>query len=229
MSKITHTTPPSTQKHGSPRPYIIGFLLSVLCTLVPYQLVVNETLKGTALLAALLGFAVVQLVIQLMFFLHLGREKKPRFNLFFLVSTLVIILVVVGGSIWIMNHLHYNMAEKDVADKVSTDEAVYQVGGQQVGTCPKLGANHTIELKNNAAHPRQVTARVCDTLTIINLDGAARTLIFSAYEQYQTYTGESGQTIRSGRNTVITLTKSGVHTFYDHELTAISGSFTVLP
>lgn len=232
MSNALHNNKTEVEPEREPstaRPYVIGFLLSVVCTLVPYYMVVEKIVTGTTLLATIIGFAMVQLIIQVVFFLHIGREKKPRFNLFFLVSTIGIIFVVVVGSIWIMNHLHYNMAGKDVADKISTDEAVYQVDGQQVGTCPGTGTNHKIELKNNTAHPPHIDAKLCDTLTIINLDDTERTINFGAYEQHETYAGETGHTIRPGRSTVLTLTEPGIHTFHDHIQNEISGGFTVTP
>jgi cytochrome o ubiquinol oxidase subunit IV len=215
-------------KHMAATPYVVGFVLSLVFTLIPYYLVVQKTFNTRALLATILGFAVLQLVVQVMFFLHLGREKKPRFNLVFLISTIGIILVVVGGSIWIMNHLHYNMSAVNVTDKVSNDEAVHHIDGEQIGTCPGgTGMNYKIELKNNTANPRHIDAQLCDTLTIVNLDGEARMINFGVHEKHQTYAGETGKTIRPGRNMVITLTEPGTYKFHDHLLDEISGDFTV--
>lgn len=231
MSKIlrgTETEPES--KHGTITSYVIGFVLSLVFTLIPYYLVVNKSLRGNSLLATIIGFAVAQLVIQVVFFLHLGRERKPRFNLFFLVATIGIILLVVVGSIWIMNHLHYNMSAKNITDKVVADEAVHQVDGQQVGTCPgKAGTNHMVELKNNAANPRHVNAKLCDTLTIVNLDSVTRELNFGEYEKPDTYAGETGKALRPRRNMVLTLTEPGTYKFHDHLPGGASGEFTVTP
>ena len=182
------------------------------------------------LLATIIGFAVLQLVVQVVFFLHLGREKKPRYNLLFLISTVGIILVVVVASIWIMNHLHYNMSATDVADKVSTDEAVYNVEGKQVGTCSgEASTSHKIELKNGTAVPRHVYARLCDTLTIVNLDETARTINFGPPQDPGSYAGETSAAIYPRRNTVITLTEPGMHEFYDPALNGVFGDFTVTP
>lgn len=231
MSKTEHpTSQESTPQHGTIRSYIIGFLLSVVFTLIPYYLVVYKSLEGSALLATIIGFAMLQLVVQVVFFLHLGREKKPRYNLIFLLSTISLIFVVVVGSIWIMNHLHYNMSATDVADKVSTDEAVYKVEGKQVGTCSgEASENHRIELKNKTAVPRHVYARLCDTITIINLDEASRTINFGPREDPGTYAGEPGKVIYPRRNMIFTLTELGAHQFHDSALNEVYGDFTVTP
>jgi cytochrome o ubiquinol oxidase operon protein cyoD len=50
----------------------------------------------------------------LVFFLHLGQGKDTKWNLVIMLSTLTIVLIVVIGSIWIMNHLNYNMTPTDI-------------------------------------------------------------------------------------------------------------------
>ena len=69
----------------------------------------HETISHEVLIPLIIGIALVQLVVQLIFFLHLLNESKPRWNLIFFISTIGIILIVVVGSVWIMNHLNYNM------------------------------------------------------------------------------------------------------------------------
>lgn len=101
--------------HGTLLSYISGFVLSVMLTLTVYFLVTNHVASGHAtyshgiMILAILGLAFVQLVVQLVFFLHLGAESKPRWNLAVFMFMLVILVVIVGGSLWIMNNLNYNM------------------------------------------------------------------------------------------------------------------------
>jgi cytochrome o ubiquinol oxidase operon protein cyoD len=64
----------------------------------------HEFLNG-----AILALAIAQLFVQLIFFMHLADESGPRWKLGALISAVGIILIVVVGSIWIMNHLNYNM------------------------------------------------------------------------------------------------------------------------
>src|SRR5713226_939630 len=89
--------------------YVIGFISSIVLTLAAYTLVqvhvnsLHETISHEVLLPAIMVLAVFQLLIQLIYFLHLNKESGPRWNLFVFLSTAAIVLVVVVGSIWIMN------------------------------------------------------------------------------------------------------------------------------
>jgi len=87
--------------------YTVGFILSIMLTFAAYLVVVNHRLVGGALILALLGLAVVQLMVQLLFFLHLGRESKPRWNFLVFATMVIIVVIVAGGSLWIMKHLNY--------------------------------------------------------------------------------------------------------------------------
>ncbi|HSD12174.1 MAG TPA: cytochrome C oxidase subunit IV family protein, partial [Patescibacteria group bacterium] len=60
-------------------------------------------------IAAILVLAVAQLVVQMLFFLHVGSETGPRLNLASFAITVALIMIVVLGSIWIMGHLNYRM------------------------------------------------------------------------------------------------------------------------
>jgi hypothetical protein len=84
-----------------------------------------------------------------------------------------------------------------------------------------------IELKNDAANPRHTDAKLCDTIIIYNSDGEARDIEFGIHAKHETYAGESGTTLRPGRNMVLTLTELGTHKFHDHLLDDIFGDFTV--
>ena len=98
--------------------YVVGFVLSLILTFAAYYLVTLQLLSGNTLLVSILVLAFVQLFVQLWFFLHLGREQKPRWNLIFFLSTAGIIFIVVAGSIWIMSHLNYNMMPHEVEEYV---------------------------------------------------------------------------------------------------------------
>jgi cytochrome o ubiquinol oxidase operon protein cyoD len=90
--------------------YTIGFVLSLALTLTAFFIVVHPGafhMASGALLAAILTLAVVQLVVQLLFFLHLGSAGGWKLSV--LLSTIALVLIIVIGSIWIMNHLNYSM------------------------------------------------------------------------------------------------------------------------
>lgn len=88
--------------------YIVGFVLSVFTTLLAYFFVVNNLFSKDVLIAIVLGIAVMQLIIQLIFFLHLGRSGNSWRWVTFLFAGLIVLIVVVG-SMWIMYNLDYNM------------------------------------------------------------------------------------------------------------------------
>lgn len=90
--------------------YIIGFLLSLGLTLLAYAIVVLELLDSWAAVV-LIVLALAQMIVQLVYFLHLGEEVGPRLKLLSFVFMGVILLIIVVGSLWIMNHLNYNMME----------------------------------------------------------------------------------------------------------------------
>lgn len=223
------TKPEREPHHATMTPYVVGFVLSLVFTLIPYYLIVQKTFSARMLLIWIVGFAFLQMAVQLIFFLHLGREKKPHFNLFFLISTGGIILMVVVGSIWIMSHLMHGMSAMDVTNKVAISEAVHQVGGTQTGTCPGgTGTNHSIMLMDNKATPSHVDAKLCDTLTFMNHDTTTRDIMFGADPvHHSTYAGDTGESVRPGRSEVITLTELGTHQFHDRMLNTLSGDFSV--
>lgn len=217
------------QEHGTMKSYVIGFILSLVFTFISYYMVVNQTVRGSLLLATILAFAVLQMIIQIIFFLHLGRGPKPLYNVVFFISTVGIILLVIGGSIMIINNLHYNMAPLDQAKKLANDEGIYQIGGEQTGACQGQHANHQITIKNDQVSPLYTLARKCDTLTFINEDSGIREINFGAHPQHEVYAGETELLIRKSKAKTITLSESGTYQFHDHLHAETAGGFTVNP
>ncbi|RYX78727.1 cytochrome o ubiquinol oxidase subunit IV [bacterium] len=114
MKKTIDTPPPND--HGmNLRNYTIGFVVSLLLTLLAYTLVTqylsNDSipLSQTVVIIALAVLAMAQFVVQLVLFLHLGTERKPRWKFFVFWFMIFIVLILVVGSLWIMHNLDYNM------------------------------------------------------------------------------------------------------------------------
>ena len=89
--------------------YVVGFILSVLTTLLAYFFVVNDLWPKEMLVFIVMAIAVVQLIVQVVFFLHIGRGS--RWKLMTFIFTILIVAIVVVGSIWIMDNLNYNMMD----------------------------------------------------------------------------------------------------------------------
>jgi cytochrome o ubiquinol oxidase operon protein cyoD len=86
----------------------MGFAFSILLTVAAYLVVSEGILAGSAKVAVLVGLGFVQLLVQLVFFLHLDR-RSSRWNLWILLSIVGVVLILVFGTIWIMNNLDYHM------------------------------------------------------------------------------------------------------------------------
>jgi cytochrome o ubiquinol oxidase operon protein cyoD len=97
--------------HGAHGPthkqYAIGFALAIILTVIPFALVMNHTLAATPLVIA--GFALAQIVVHVVYFLHVDASEEKRWNLMALLYTAVMVFIVLGGSLWIMHHLDVNM------------------------------------------------------------------------------------------------------------------------
>lgn len=94
---------------GSFKSYLLGFLLSVLLTLGMYFSATQKVFSKGGLLFIIVGLALVQMFVQFVFFLHLGKESKPRWGVMVFLFMLLIVVVLVFGSLWIMNNLDYRM------------------------------------------------------------------------------------------------------------------------
>jgi len=91
---------------------VIGFVASLVLTFTAFLLVVRPYLfhlEIDVVVMIILILAVLQGMAQAIFFLHVLSERGTRWNLFVFASTISIIVVIVVFSIWIMNHLNYNM------------------------------------------------------------------------------------------------------------------------
>lgn len=95
--------------NNSKRSYIVGYALSLVLTLIPFVIVVENIIWGWALYITLAGFAVAQVFVQLNFFIHLGYEQRPRWSRVAFAFMLICLAILVIGSLWIMQNLDYNM------------------------------------------------------------------------------------------------------------------------
>jgi len=96
--------------HFSRRGYLTGFLLSAVLTAIPFWLVMTGALQNPAVTTILIiGFAVVQILVHTVCFLHVNTRAEGGWTLMAYIFTAVIVLIVIAGSLWIMYHLNSNM------------------------------------------------------------------------------------------------------------------------
>lgn len=90
------------------KPLILGFLLSFVLTIAAYFIAVEQSF-GWVSTFAIMGLGGVQALVQLIFFLHLGVESKPRWKLLLFLLMLLIMSIIVIGTLCIMSNLNYNL------------------------------------------------------------------------------------------------------------------------
>ena len=96
--------------HGSFRGYLIGFILSVILTAIPFWLVMSGAIDNKQATAiVIMAFAVVQIVVHMVFFLHMNTASEGGWSMLALIFTLILVVIVLTGSLWVMYHLNANM------------------------------------------------------------------------------------------------------------------------
>ena len=111
----------SDSRHGSTAALVVGFVLCLLFTAAAYLTVISPGFDRGESLIMLVTFGVAQLLTQLFFFLHIGTRSQPRTNLIAFVFTLFILVLLVGGSLWIMQNLKHNMAPSSAMEAYMLD------------------------------------------------------------------------------------------------------------
>jgi cytochrome o ubiquinol oxidase operon protein cyoD len=92
------------------RGYVTGFVLSVVLTAIPFWLVMGHAISQQWLLVlALLGLGSVQIVVHMVYFLHMNARSEAGWNLLALIFTMVLVVIALVGSLWVMYHLNENM------------------------------------------------------------------------------------------------------------------------
>jgi cytochrome o ubiquinol oxidase subunit IV len=91
------------------RVYLAGFVLALVLTIIPFGLVMLKLLPEAPALAVVAALAALQMAVHLHYFLHLNLGASERGNLLSLAFAAIIILIMVGGTVWIMFDLHYRM------------------------------------------------------------------------------------------------------------------------
>ena len=89
--------------------YVTGFVLSVILTAIPFWLVMAKVFANpTVTIWIILGFAMVQIYVHMVFFLHMTSKAEGGWTWMSLLFTLVLLVITLSGSIWIMYHLNTN-------------------------------------------------------------------------------------------------------------------------
>lgn len=104
--------------------YLTGFLLSLVLTGVAYIAVTEQLVPSNEIGSFVVKLAIIQIAVQLFFFLHLGQESRPRWKLTVFFFMLGVLIILVFGSLWIMENLNYNMMPDQMDGYIIKDEGV---------------------------------------------------------------------------------------------------------
>ena len=97
------------ESHGTVKSYLIGFVLAVVLTVIPFYMVMSGDFSRTVNGVVIAITAVLQMLVHLVFFLHLDRSAAQRNNVIAFVFAALVIVLLVGLSLWIMFSIHSNM------------------------------------------------------------------------------------------------------------------------
>lgn len=96
--------------HATLGGYLTGFVLSVFLTAVPFWLVMGKVFeKSSTTAVAILLIGAVQIVVHMIYFLHMNAKSEGGWNMLSLMFTLVLVVITLSGSLWVMYHLNTNM------------------------------------------------------------------------------------------------------------------------
>ncbi len=97
--------------------YITGYVTSILLTVGAFGALLlhinshHSFPTHQTLTIIFISFAVLQILVQLLFFLHLGHKQKTHWNMVVLGFALFAVFVLIGGTLWIMQNLNEHMVQ----------------------------------------------------------------------------------------------------------------------
>ncbi|RCL00278.1 MAG: cytochrome o ubiquinol oxidase operon protein cyoD [Candidatus Tokpelaia sp. JSC188] len=92
--------------------YTMGFVLSVILTLIAFFSVMLHWIEDWSISAKvffLLGLAVIQMTVQIMFFLHLNENSDAKWNIGTMWIAIICVFIIIAGTWKTIQHLNYNM------------------------------------------------------------------------------------------------------------------------
>jgi cytochrome o ubiquinol oxidase operon protein cyoD len=103
--------------HSTFKGYMTGFVLAVILTAIPFYLVMGKAFESSVATAAVvLAFAAVQIVVHMVYFLHMNTRSEGGWTMLALIFTLVLVVITLSGSLWVMYHLNHNMMPSAMHD-----------------------------------------------------------------------------------------------------------------
>lgn len=96
--------------HSTFSGYMWGFVLSIILTAIPFWLVMGNIISDRSTAVMVLGgFAVVQILVHMVFFLHMNGKIEGGWTLLSTIFTVVFVAIGIAGTLWVMFHMNTNM------------------------------------------------------------------------------------------------------------------------
>jgi cytochrome o ubiquinol oxidase subunit IV len=93
--------------------YLVGLGLAVLLTATSFFIAGTDLVWQPSIPVAIVVLAIAQMGVHLVFFLHITTGPDNTNNVLALAFGLLIVVLVIGGSLWIMANLNHNMMPMD--------------------------------------------------------------------------------------------------------------------
>ena len=89
--------------------YLVGLGFATILTIASFWAVATHLIWGPAVPMAIIVLAIAQMGVHLVFFLHITTGPDNTNNVLALAFGVLIVALVIGGSLWIMDHLSQNV------------------------------------------------------------------------------------------------------------------------
>ena len=100
------------ESHGTVSSYVIGFVLSVVLTAAAFGIVTQHWLPQLESVIALAVLALVQIVVHLVYFLHMNTSSSQRWNLTAFGFTVLVAVILIGGTLWVLHNVSMQMMSR---------------------------------------------------------------------------------------------------------------------
>ena len=113
MNEPEHPAEGDESRVGELTLYLVGFGLATLLTIVSFFISGTTLVWQPSIPVALGVLAIAQMGVHLVFFLHITTGPDNVNNVMALAFGVLIVLLLIGGSLWIMGHMNHNMTPMD--------------------------------------------------------------------------------------------------------------------
>lgn len=111
MRTSTHPEDFSTLVRG----LVTGFAMCVIVTLASFGVVLFLDVSSIIKIVLITLLAAIQVGLQSYYFLHIGQITTPKWNTSAYLFTIMSVVLIVLGSLWVMANLNYNMMHHDTS------------------------------------------------------------------------------------------------------------------